>query len=159
MTASPSASHGARAGAAVPAVLLNGVVALLLLGVALWLWFGAAAIADSHGLVGPSGFPRAVGVLLGGASIAVLVRSVLARRSAPAVHFGRPPQLVLAIGLVVAYPLLISFTGYYIATALWLPPLLRVSGLRGPVAIVAVTAGFLLFTRVLFQMVLGTPLP
>ena len=71
----------------------------------------------------------------------------------------RPLAVLAAILLICGYPALISAVGYYLATAIWMVPFLLLAGMRRPVGIVASVAGFLLFTKVLFQMVLGTPLP
>jgi hypothetical protein len=146
----------------IPAWLLNAAIAALLVAMAAWLWIGAEDIADTGGVVGPAGFPRAIAILLGGSALLVLFQAAHSARLADRhalVRVHRPVSVGLAIVLVVLYPLLISKVGYYIATAVWLAPFLVVCGMRSVLGVFATTAGFLLFTKVLFQMVLGTPLP
>ncbi len=144
------------------APLLNGIGAALLLALATWLWVGAADIdGGGVGITGPDGFPRLVAALLGASSLLLLVQSVRAARvggSMPIV-VRRPRPVVAAIVLVAIYPLLIAYLGYYVATAVWMVPFLLLAGMRHPAGLAASTLGFLLFTKVLFQMVLGTPLP
>jgi hypothetical protein len=142
--------------------LLNGIGAALLLALATWLWVGAADIdGGGGGMTAPDGFPRLVAVLLGASSLLLLVQSIRAARErgwAPIV-VRRPRPVVAAIVLVAVYPLLIATLGYYVATAAWMVPFLLLAGMRHPAGIAASTLGFLLFTKVLFQTVLGTPLP
>ena len=147
--------------ASLPAPLLNAIGGLLLLAFAIWLWFGAAAIDGAgQGLVGPDGFPRIVAVLLAVSSVLLVLQSArVAKGRVAAIRVQRPAAVAGAIVLVVIYPVLIAYLGYYAATAIWMLPFLFLAGMRNPVRIVAGTAGFLLFTKVLFQMVLGTPLP
>lgn len=144
------------------APLLNGIGAVLLLVLASWLWVGATDIdGGGGGMTAPDGFPRLIAILLGASSILLLVQSVRAARAgtwAPVV-VRRAQPVVAAIMLVAIYPMLIAILGYYIATAAWMVSFLLLAGMRHPAGIAASTLGFLLFTKVVFQTVLGTPLP
>lgn len=150
-------------GTALPGPLLNGIGGLLMTGLATWLWVGAADIDGAgDGPLGPDGFPRLVAALLGLTSLVLVAQSAWAARGGlrqVAIRVQRLPAVGAAILLVGAYPVLISYLGYYAATAVWMLPFLWVAGMRHPAGIVASAAGFLLFAKVLFQMVLGTPLP
>lgn len=146
----------------ISAPLMNAVGALLLLALSAWLWIGAADIeAVGGGVLGPDGFPRLVAMLLAACCLVLLVQSVRGAiaRSGAIVAISRPFQVLAAVVLVCIYPLLIGALGYYPATALWMVPFLLLAGMRQPIGILASVAGFLLFTKVLFQMVLGIPLP
>jgi len=165
-TTSPDTAPLAEPGVAtwnIPAPLLNGIGGLALLGMAGWLWIGASYIDGAgDGLMGPDGFPRAIAVLLAATSLMVVaqaVRSAVSVALSAPIQIKRPVCVLLAIVLVAAYPLLVTHLHYYIGTAIWLVPFLWLSGMRKPVGIALTTAGFLLFTKVLFQTVLGTPLP
>ena len=151
-----------------PALHLSGPVldvigGLLFLAVAIWLWVGAGSIDDTgQGLNGPSGFPRGVAVLLGGSALLLVVQGFAAlagRSTARPVIVQRPGYVLAAMLLVILYPFLLHWLGYYLATGLWLLPFFWVSGCRRPVLILACSVGFLVFTKVLFETVLGTPLP
>jgi hypothetical protein len=148
--------------ARLPAPILNGVGALLLLALSAWLWTGAAGIEGADGsLEAPDGFPRLVSALLALSCLLLLIQSArgVLSRSAAVISIPRPAPVVMALVLVCLYPLLIEVAGYYVATAIWMVPFLLVAGMRNALGIFASVAGFLIFTKVLFQLVLGTPLP
>lgn len=157
-TAAPAMTRVAH----LSAPLMNGLGAVLLLALSAWLWIGAADIESVGGsMLGPDSFPRLVAALLAGCCLLLLAQSVRAAiaRSGASVAISRPFQVLAAIVLVCVYPPVIGVLGYYPATALWMPPFLLLAGMRHPVGVLASVCGFLLFTKVLFQMVLGTPLP
>jgi hypothetical protein len=99
----------------------------------------------------------AAGLMALAAAQAVL--SVLHARSAAPVWFERPLATVCGIGLVLAFPGLVGALGFYPAAALWLPAFALAAGLRPWQWIAGVTAGLLLFARVVFEGLFGTPLP
>jgi hypothetical protein len=133
-------------------------------GLAAWLWHGAADIefVSSNG-VGPAFFPRAVAILLAAGSVLLVLRGLAPRlfgiRAEKTIQVQRPGSVLAAILIVIAYASLLRPLTYYPATALLLPCMLWAAGLRRPVAIVSCTIGFLVFTKMLFETVLGTPLP
>jgi hypothetical protein len=135
-----------------------------LFGLAAWLWHGAADIdvAQSSG-VGPAFFPRAVAILLAGGSLLLILQGLAPRlfgiQPDKVVQVQRPGSVLASIAIVIVYASLLGRLTYYPATALLLPCLLWAAGLRKPFAIVACTIGFLAFTKILFETVLGTPLP
>lgn len=138
------------------------LVGTVMIAIAAWFWFGAAAIRSSaRGLMGPLAFPRGVALLLAGCSLAMVLRA-LRRRHTAADHVQEVERhgfVAAAIGMTIIYPLLISWLGYYISTGLWLPPFLWIAGYRNPLGMLLCSLGFLLFTRVVFQVLLGTPMP
>jgi hypothetical protein len=131
---------------------------------AAWLWHGAADIevVSSSG-VGPAFFPRTVAILLAGGSLLLVLQGLAPRlfgiRPDKTVQVQRPGSVLAAIAIVIAYASLLGRLTYYPATALLLPCLLWTAGLRRPLGIVACTIGFLVFTKILFETLLGTPLP
>ena len=147
--------------ARIPAALANGAGAALLLALAAFMWLGAADIeGGGNGLVGPDGFPRLIAALLGAGSLALLLLSIRdLRRGVAPIVITRPLAVAGAIVLVALYPVLITVLGFYAATVIWMVPFLLLAGMRSLIGIAASVAGFLLFTKVLFEMVLGTPLP
>jgi hypothetical protein len=131
---------------------------------AAWLWHGAGDIeVVSSGGVGPAFFPRAVAILLALGSLLLMVQGLVPRlfglRPDDTIQVQRPGSVLAAIVIVIGYAALLRPLTYYPATALLLPCMLWAAGLRRPVAIAACTIGFLVFTKILFETVLGTPLP
>lgn len=159
----PDPAAGPRSGTLrLRASLLDVAGGLLFLTMAVWLWLGAAHIDESsEGLIGPAGFPRGIAILLGGSALLMLLQGLNAVRSRQSaqVTVDRPLSVLAAMVLVIIYPILITELGYYVATGLWLLPFLWIAGCRKPITIVLSAGGFLVFTKVLFQMVLGIPLP
>lgn len=148
----------------IPSVVLDSAIGVSMLAVALWFWLGASSIQtrSPFSLVGPAAFPRAISVLLAVCSLLFVGRSVASRLRtgiSTKVAIDRPVHVFAAMALVAAYPLLIDALGYYIATGLWLPVFLWVSGYKRPLGIVLVSIGFLVFTKIVFDKLLGTPLP
>lgn len=145
-----------------PAFLLDAGIGVMMLAVALWFWLEAAAIQSrSRGLMSPVAFPKAISAMLGLCAVLMIVRGLAPsrREAAGEVVVQRPWFVVAAMGMTIVYPLLIDRLGYYLATGLWLPPFLWIAGYRKPIGIALATLGFLVFTRVVFQQILGTPMP
>jgi hypothetical protein len=143
---------------------LDAASGAALFALAAWLWHGAADIevASTSG-VGPAFFPRAVAILLAGGSLLLILQALAPRlfgiQPDRMVQVQRPGSVLAAIAIVIVYAALLGRLTYYPATAMLLPCLLWAAGLRRPFAIVACTFGFLAFTKILFETVLGTPLP
>lgn len=148
----------------IPSVVLDSIIGGLMLAVALWFWFGAGSI-QSHSpfsLVGPAAFPRGIAALLAVCSLLLIARSVGSRLrtgSSMNITVERPVYVFIAMALVIVYPLLIGALGYYLATGVWLPILLWVAGYKRPLGLALVSICFLVFTKIVFQGMLGTPLP
>jgi hypothetical protein len=147
----------------VRAAVIDLAVGLALVAVAAVFWFAAAGFdeADSSG-IGAATFPRGIAVLLGVTAAMLAARAIASLRgrlpSVPTVT-SRPAQVLAGMGLVILFPVLMSNLGYYIGSALWMPALFVVAGYRKPLGIVILTAGFLVFAKVGFEMILGVRLP
>ncbi len=160
--------HGGGGTWRVPAFMLDAGIGSLMLAIGLWFWFGAAWIQSrSRGLMSPIEFPRAISAMLVLCAVLLIARSLIPGRlfsarlakASALILVERPWFVLAAMGMSVLYPLLMANVGYYLATALWLPPFFWIAGYRRPVGIALATAGFLVFTSVIFQHVLGTPMP
>ncbi|MBU6257464.1 MAG: tripartite tricarboxylate transporter TctB family protein [Burkholderiales bacterium] len=147
----------------VSALVADASVALFMLALAVALWIGVGAFAPGPWRAqGAGSFPRSIALLLGLCSLLLLGRTLLAWRArtrARPLAFRRPHAVAAAMGLALAYPPLIEALGYYPATALWLPLLLWVAGCRKPKLVVLPALGFLVFSWIVFQQLLGTPMP
>ncbi len=144
--------------------LLEAVVAVSLTLVALGLWVGSNSFAEGErGLTGAVAFPRGVSLMLGGVSLLMLyqaARQLLTRRgTAEPVLFRRPLRVLATMVLVVLYPLLLPFFGFYETTGPWLLVLLWVIGQRNPIWGAVTTVAFLAVVKLAFQAGMGIPLP
>lgn len=142
---------------------LDVLFGLLLLLFAVTLWIGADYIeGGNRQLMGPAGFPRGVALILGVSSFLMAIRGLLALRSgshSDEIVIDQPVAVAVNMALIVAYPILITTFGYYAATGPWLVALLFASGNRKILPIIAYAVGFLIFTKLVFQVVIGVPLP
>lgn len=158
----PIREPGAATAAKISAPLMNVIGALLLLALSAWLWIDAANIESAgDATLGADTFPRMVAALMALCCLILLAQSLRAflAQSSARISFTRPWQVLASVGLVCIYPVLIDWLGYYVATPIWMVPFLLLAGMRNPIAVAASTAGFLLFTKVLFQTVLAIPMP
>jgi hypothetical protein len=145
------------------AAIIDLTVGLALVAVAAVFWFAATEFdeADSTG-IGAATFPRGIAVLLGLAAVMLAARAILSlygRLATITTVLSRPGHVLAGMGLVILFPILMSNLGYYIGSALWMPALFVIAGYRKPLGIVIMTAGFLVFAKVGFEMILGVRLP
>jgi hypothetical protein len=164
-TASPTAGTPPPAG---QGLVLRGAVVDLVVGIclallALWFWVEASTFAEVDGTgIGAATFPRAIATLFGLGAIMLVGRAIarLCSWGADTITITERPGYVLAgMALLVAFPALMTWLGYYLGSALWMPALFFVAGYRKPLGIVLYTAAFLLFAKVVFEMILGVRLP
>jgi hypothetical protein len=148
---------------AVRVALLDVIFGVALTLLALALWIGADYIeGGSSGLMGPAGFPRGVALILGATTLLMTIRGALRLRSGSPDEFvtvDQPTAILANIVLVIVYPVLISIFGFYVATGPWLIVLLFAAGNRKPLPMIAYAVGFLVFTKLVFEMLIGIPLP
>ena len=146
-----------------PMPLLDVLVGAIFMVVALLLWVGADYIDRSKtGLVGPAGFPRGVALIFGAVSLVMALRGAIelcSDRCATAVEFVQPFAVLAAMVLAVAYPLLLGLFNYYLVTGPWLVALFFVTGFRRPLPMLLCACGFLVFAKLIFEMLMGIPLP
>lgn len=139
------------------------VVGLGLLAVAAWFIIQSLAIpADPGAAVGAADFPRGLAALLGAAALALVglaVRRLAAGRPGHATSIRRPLRVVVGAVLLAAFPAMMTSLGYYPAMAIFLSAFLYLADCRKPLWILANVAGFLAFTKIVFEMILLTPLP
>jgi hypothetical protein len=107
-------------------------------------------------------FAPLVALLLGVAS-AILLANALARLArGPTRHLiaiGRPARVAAGMALMAAFAPLMSHVGYYPAMAVFLAAMLWIADCRRPLHVVAYVAGFLIFSKVVFETILSIPLP
>lgn len=139
-------------------------VCLLFLAVAAWFYVTAANIPDYSGtFIGPDDFPRGLALIFAGFSLALLGRAVLlllkGGYDGEWVLVERPLRVAAGMVLLALFPFLMEHIGFYIAMALWLPAFFVVADYTRPITVIVCTATFIAFTKVVFEMLLGTPIP
>ena len=132
---------------------ITGVVVLV---VSVWYWWIAGDLDHGFGdPVGPTAFPRLVAV-----STALLAAFLIFRPDPDARwwHGRQSIEQLLGLAALCIYPLMIESLGFPISTAISAGALALVFGARPLAAIgLGVASGLVLF--VMFDMVLGLPLP
>ncbi len=107
-------------------------------------------------------FPIGIGIL-GILSAIVLgflaIRRIQTKQFLEVVEVHKP--LIVLFGLVctLLYVLVINWLGFYLTSALFTTAFGYAAGIRKLWALSALTLGFLAFTKLIFDMALGTPLP
>ena len=124
---------------------------LLLVGAAMI--YGAGDLAGSFtlGAPGPGRIPAACGWAL------ILVRAIRERKAGP-LAFPQFPRVAAMAAGGIAYVALLPAIGYYAATAVFMPPILLLLRASRPAA-AGVTLGFMAFVFLVFDKLLGVPLP
>ena len=157
----PGASDGAGGspGMQVPRRLGEGVVlAAIALLAAYFLIAGQQIESRSADAVGPVTFPTAIAVLLLG--IVVLAVIELVRTGAgQSIEVRRPGALLLSMALLLVFVPLVQSFGYYWVILPWTLAFAWAARVRTPF-LIGITLGSVLFiARVVFEIVLRTPLP
>lgn len=137
-------------------------VGAALLAIAVWFFVTASRLDDYSGEgIGAADFPKGIAALLVVGVLVVCLGAIRRLASGDDVRMLRVRRYGHVAGgmvLLVVFPVLMTSIGYYLAMAVWLAAFLVLCGVRHPLHILAYVAGFLLFTKVVFGMLLGTPL-
>jgi hypothetical protein len=138
------------------------VAGLGLAAVATWFLVEAIMLPDYSGTaIGAADFPEGLAVLLllvsFGLVAAAVWRLTAGYAGEPSI-IRRPLRVAIGALLLVAFPTMMAFAGYYIAMAIFLAAFLYLADITRPLLLLACVAGFLLFTKVVFEMILQTPL-
>lgn len=156
------ANRSGHPGLVVRAGVIEVLVAVSLIAVSAWLWFDSYSFDESgRGLMGAAAFPRGVSLLLGLSSLVLATKGVrlMMRADTEPVTFGRPSAVLLSAVLIVLYPLLLPRFGFYPTTGVWLLALLWCAGQRNILWALVTVLAFLVIVKLVFQTVMGIPLP
>ncbi|MXQ10702.1 tripartite tricarboxylate transporter TctB family protein [Microvirga makkahensis] len=138
------------------------VAGLGLAGVAVWFLVEASALPDYSGTaIGAADFPKGLAILLLLGSLGLLggaVWRLATGQAGESSTIRRPLHVLIGVLLLVAFPLMMSYAGYYLAMGIFLTALLYIAGITRPLLVFGCVAGFLLFTKIIFEMILQTPL-
>lgn len=161
--------HDAEARALPPAPewVIRGEVGDIVAGATLaslaaWFLIQARAIPSEGDAIGATTFPNGLAVMLGLAALGLVAAAIwrLARgQHEEDIVIRRPLTVFIGAVLLGAFPAAMERVGYYPVMAVFLAIFLWIADCRRPVVIAGLVVGFLLFTKVVFEMILLTPLP
>lgn len=110
---------------------------------------------------GPSVFPiiSSVGIIL--ASVYYIVRIIIKKTAESNVKIGirNRNRVLIAIAVILGYISTMELAGYYISSAIFIPLFLFAAGVKGYKQIISVSIGFTFFVYIVFDVLLGIPLP
>lgn len=149
-TVAPGAKPGARA------VVLDRVLAALLIVITGLFWAESAKIAAAEAQM----FPRIILIAMGALALMLAARSW---RLDPALRadaiITAPLQFVFFVLGSVAYVASVGYLGFFTASAVYMPAIAFLLGLRKHLLNLAVTAVFLALTYLVFVVLFSRPLP
>ncbi len=134
------------------------ILAFVLLTAVGFLWGSFSIKSFSDDAVGAQTFPAALAVLL----ILITGAAIFTALRLPAnqtVQVKRPGWLVVTMLLLLAFPALVELVGYYILIVPWVLTFGWAARVRSPFLIGITIATVLFVAVVIFQIILGTPLP
>lgn len=138
------------------------IAGLALAAVAAWFLMEATVLPDYSGTaIGAADFPKGLAFLLLLAVLTLVTGAVLrltSGRSGESSTIRRPLRVLAGASLLIAFPIMMTYAGYYIAMAIFLAAILYVADVTRPLPLICCVAGFLLFTKIVFEMILLTPL-
>lgn len=140
---------------------ITGCIFFLLVGC--WFLVNALFLSGNSGTadVGPSAFPilSASGIII--ASVFYIVRALKNKQinNSERLVISNKIKVLVSIGVLVLYILAMEFLGYYISSIIFIPLFLMVAGVKRVAKVVSVSAGFILFVYVGFDILLGIPMP
>jgi hypothetical protein len=139
------------------------VLAIAMLAVAAAFHFGADTIQSPQLVeVGPRAFPKACAMALAIAAAILLFRSAVrlaAGEAGETIEFPSPTVVAVAALVSCLVPLTIETVGFNIVIGLWIVVMSLLGGVRSPLLLIALCGGYLLFAKIVFQVLLKTPLP
>lgn len=138
------------------------VGALALIGLAGWFLIESQSLSGSIATsIGPATFPIGIALLLMLTALALLgsaIKRLLANRQESHIQIRRPLTIGIVAILLCAFPYAMATFGYYPTMGIWLFPFAWATNVRKPLPLIGLVIGFLLFSKLVFEMLLGTPL-
>lgn len=128
-------------------------------------WFLTKAIRFPPPLntidVGPGAFPKLISVAILIMSALLIAQGIigLKKGTSTTIIIKRRNKMIGSVVTLVLYVVSMPMIGYYLSTAICLPVLLVTAEERKWKSVLLLTVGFLLFSKVGFEMLLDVPLP
>lgn len=107
-------------------------------------------------------FPIGIGILaiLSAIVLAILAfRRILAHQRAEELTIHKPLIVLMGLIYTVIYVIVLPWLGFYLTSAIFTTAFGYAAGIRKVWSLAALTMGFLIFTKLIFDITLGTPLP
>lgn len=107
-------------------------------------------------------FPVGIGVL--GIVLAIMlgflaIRRIQTKQRLEVVEIHKPLIVIFGMVCTLVYALALNWLGFYLTSAFFTAAFGYSAGIRKWWALSALTLGFLVFTKLIFDIALGTPLP
>ena len=126
----------------------------------LWFLVKSFQLNDMGLVVGPGAFPKIFAALAVALSLLVIFYGMQKLKDySNSVEIKRHANVLGFVLLVLVYAALMNILGYFLTTAILFPSLLFVAGERKWKKLVFISAGFVVFAKVVFDILLGVPLP
>jgi hypothetical protein len=87
------------------------------------------------------------------------IRRIQTKQRLEAVEIHKPLIVIFGMVCTLVYVLALNWLGFYLTSAIFTTAFGYAAGIRKLWALSALTLGFLVFTKLIFDMALGTPLP
>tara|TARA_R110000850_G_scaffold163452_3_gene288190 strand:- start:990 stop:1511 length:522 start_codon:yes stop_codon:yes gene_type:complete len=107
-------------------------------------------------------FPIGIGILaiLSAVVLANLaIGRILSRQRDEALSIYKPLTVFIGLICTIAYAIALPWLGFYLTSAIFTTAFGYAAGIRKVRSLAILTIGFLVFTKLIFDMALGTPLP
>jgi putative tricarboxylic transport membrane protein len=144
-------------------ITANVVGCIFFLIVGIWFLVNSLFLTGTQNSmdVGPAAFPilSSIGIII--ASLFYMIREVRKKngKSSEKITISNRFKVYISMILLVVYILIIQFAGYYIASIVFIPLFLYIVGVKNIVKFIPVSAGFILFVYVVFDLLLEVPMP
>lgn len=150
---------GWEAERSVSAFILDLCVCSVLVAIGLWFIVDAMTLRAGRSWITPATFPTYSGGLLIALSLLQIFLSARRRSTEWLVTFQRPLSVAICIALMLLLPPAVDSFGFYPVIAVWAIAFGWIAGIRRLIPLAVTLAIILFVARVIFEMVLGTPLP
>jgi putative tricarboxylic transport membrane protein len=144
-------------------ITANVVGCIFFLIVGIWFLVNSLFLTGTQNSmdVGPAAFPTlsSIGIIL--ASLFYMIREVRKKngQSSEKITISNRFKVYISMILLVVYILIIQLAGYYIASVVFIPLFLYIVGVKNILKLIPVSAGFILFVYVVFDLLLEVPMP
>lgn len=154
-----AAAPGTPPALKVPGVALDLAICGTLAILGVWFVVEASGLRGGRAAFGPGTWPAITGGCLAVLALVQAGLSFARRRNLEPVGVQRPLWLMLAMVMVVLFPSAIERLGYYPVAVIWVPVFGWIAGIRNPLGLAAATVIVLALAKLVFELLLGTPLP
>lgn len=138
-------------------------LALVLISASIWyIWTASNFPTRGSSWVQASTFPTGIGYLTIISCLALILFAlirIIRNQPLKVITIGHPWRVVIGMICTLIYPSILPALGFYVTSALFTGVFGYVAGIRKIIPLLAVTLGFLAFTKIVFEQILGTPLP